>query len=141
RRVAEGTLNADRAERVAVLIEETRHAEDRIRMQQLEGGAGVIEIDRSVPDALNHVWRKSIRVDFQADGQRGSRADAIANPAMPVPFDGEMEPEGVPPECLVAERVEPERVPPLADHAARTREDRVVIARAASLGALVLRRP
>jgi hypothetical protein len=93
--VAERALNADRFE-VARRVEEAGDADHGFELEQLDRDGWVREVDATSPEITDQAPRQRFVVDFQPDSQGGGgvhRRDRL------------VQPQGIAPEGLVAERV------------------------------------
>jgi hypothetical protein len=74
-----------------------------------------VEIDLARFDRSGDFWRDRGRVDLEANGERGLRADAGPHAAVRRPLDRPVQLERVSPERLIAERLEPKHLLPLPE--------------------------
>jgi len=75
-------------------------ADDGVELEQLHGDLRIVEVDLLGFQRVDDSGWQRIHVDFQPDGQRNRRADALANHLL--------HPQHISPQLLAAEGVEPE---------------------------------
>jgi hypothetical protein len=110
--MTEGALQADGLE-ASVRVGMPGHADDGVELEQGERRRRVVEVHPPRPKLILERGRKRIHVDFQADRERGPRADASADAAESLAFDRLVKLKRVPPVGLVSEGVVPEYAAPL----------------------------
>ena len=111
-RVTQGTLNSERSQAI-LPVKETRHADNRIELQQRQCIGRVVQIHLPGGQFPFQRLGQSIHVHFQSNGQSGAGAYTGADPAQIGSLNRLVQLEGVTPECLIPERVIPEDVPAL----------------------------
>src|SRR5262249_48943099 len=108
-RVTQCALDPHRAQR-PLTIEEARHTDDRVELQQRERDARISEVHSTATQLLQQGTRERIDVHLESDRKRGLRTDTAADAAEAAALDGLVQLECVTPEGFVAEGVEAEGV-------------------------------
>ena len=92
----------------AVGVGEGGDPDDGVELEQGDGRGWIVEVDLARLDLLLQSVRQRVCIDLEADGQRGFWRDARTDAAVLLTGNGFMQlkfvpPEGLAPECLVAE--------------------------------------
>src|SRR2546426_342371 len=101
---------------VAAFVEDAGHSHYGVELQERHRRGRVVEIDLAGLQLLDQGGWQGVDVHLQADGERGLRADAGADAAVPLAGDRLVQMERVSPERLAAEGLEAEGASPLVEH-------------------------
>jgi hypothetical protein len=103
--MAQGTLDADGFERLAVCIEESRHTQHCIGLEQQQSVGRIVEIDLAAFDGGRDVLRYRVHVDFQTEVERLFRAYSRSYPTELLALDRLVQLDLSTPEILASKRV------------------------------------
>src|SRR4051812_31210323 len=106
--MTQGALETDGLQRLAVLIEEPGHADNRVGLEQEERVRRVVQVDLAGLDGRGHVLRHRLHVDLEAEIQGLFGTDARAGTAEFLALNGLVELQLAAPKILAAKSVEAE---------------------------------
>src|SRR5438093_7125417 len=95
------------------IVEHTGDADHRAQLQQRQGGGWIIQVYLPRLNGFHHRGRECVRVDLQANFERGVRANSQADAARKLrSFERLVQANGVAEESFTAERVVPKNFAP-----------------------------